>query len=93
MRADFRCLGVTTLEFYYGGVEPDSLGLPPHEVHDDEDDDPDDEIPDGVAFDAGHLHRLMETPASPAQAADPSMRTGRSNSSQEDHQQTTLVDA
>jgi len=74
-------------------VEPDSLGLPPHEVHDDEDDDPDDEIPYGVAFDAGHLHRLRGALASPAQAADPSMRRGRSNSSQEDQQQTTLVDA
>jgi hypothetical protein len=28
-------------------VESDSLGLPPHEVHDDEDDDPDDGIPAG----------------------------------------------
>jgi len=56
------------------GVEPDSLGPPAHEVHDDEDDDPDDEIPDRVAFDE-HLHRLMEALASPAQAADPSMRT------------------
>jgi hypothetical protein len=35
----------------------------------------------------------MEALASPYQAADPSMRTGRSDSSQEDQQQTTLVDA
>ena len=40
-------------------------GSRPHEVHDDEDDDPNDEIPDGVAFDAEHLHRADGGPCIP----------------------------